>query len=744
MTERGLDPCDVEFLEDIAENKGISNSYDYVAVFPVKNEKIASAAQIFLTELKQKDYELYCFLSVQGNELFVLFKCPLSRLQHFAAATNYRMELDPKIARQLCEAGFPDSKIAPIEITSDNIFSSLDPYQYIYGRYATHLPLDVYRKSKYVNDPFKRSNRLKLIYYMIQAPAHEGGMNYPIEKMLKKNKILALYPLHDKNSLEILTKNWLNFCQFPWNQPINLIKEYFGEKIGLYFSFMGIYTQALIFPSILGIICQIIVWKTGNWSHPIIPFYSLFISIWVVIFLELWKRQQKDLSLKWGTQYFEEEEPDRPEFTGEPIRSYINGKPTIYFPPRKQTFLMCQSTTVINFLVVMVIGVVSAIYVLRFRLYVSIGGNASIVASALNSVQIVIFNMIYNTIAVYLNNYENHRTATAYDDSLITKLFIFQFVNSYASFYFLAFIAPYIARPSHLDDDGSEGDYVGECGASDCMIPLSVNLGIIFFMNLTVNNVIEVVVPIIMNKLKTKSETKGTQNSEKLSLPERQYLLQEYDVGMNVLKEYAETAVQFGLMTVFISALPIATLIAFIYNAFEIKLDAWKLLKVYQRPIPKIAEDWGAWEHVFSILAIVGVVTNAGLICFTMKSLDGWSQAARLWIFIGYQWILFLFMYFIALLIPDESNEYKIQSKRAEFIVSKLIDRVPDDDEESEKRALLNEMEDDNDNPQKSMTDGVNLSSVIRLSSYPIDSEEGGPSSPSGTDSHAAENLLTH
>ena len=92
--------------------------------------------------------------------------------------------------------------------------------------------MEVYRKSKNATDPFKRSTRLKLIYYMIQAATHEGGMNYPVEKMLKKNKMLSLYPLHDKNALDILTKNWLNFCTLPWNQPINHIKEYFGEKIG--------------------------------------------------------------------------------------------------------------------------------------------------------------------------------------------------------------------------------------------------------------------------------------------------------------------------------------------------------------------------------------------------------------------------------------------------------------------------------------------------------------------------------
>jgi hypothetical protein len=105
-------------------------------------------------------------------------------------------------------------------------------------------------------------------------------------------------------------------------------------------------------------------------------------------------------------------------------------------------------------------------------------------------------------------------------------------------------------------------------------------------------------------------------------------------------------------MTIFISALPIATALAFVYNCYEIKLDAWKLLmvrptwnvtparvssvslwlpQVYQRPIPKIAEDWGAWGKVFSLLAVIGVITNAALICFTMTTLDHWSYANRIW-----------------------------------------------------------------------------------------------------------------
>ncbi|CAE7421492.1 Ano5, partial [Symbiodinium microadriaticum] len=390
------------------------------------------------------------------------------------------------------------------------------------------------------------------------------------------------------------------------------------------------------------------------------------------------------------------EEPDRPDFDGDTIKSFINGQEVLYFPPQQRSFLLCQSTCVINTFITLVIGFVAAIYILRFRLYSSIGGNASIVASCLNSVQIVIFNMIYNWVAYKLTVRENHRTATSFDDSMIAKLFVFQFVNSYASFYFLAFIAPYVARPPQLDDDGPEGDYVGECGNADCMVPLSTNLGIIFLMNLTVNNLMEILQPYLSHRKKITAEIAGTVAAENvkknhqgiqeaakiMTPPELQYLLEEYDVSMCILKEYAETAVQFGLMTVFVSALPISPFVAMIYNFVEIKVDTWKLLNLYQRPIPKIAEDWGAWQEVFTVIAVISVITNAGLVCFTMQTLDHFKLSTRIWVFVGYQWSCFSLMYLCSILIPDKSAEVRIQEQRSEFIISKVIDRVPDEGDE--------------------------------------------------------------
>lgn len=46
----------------------------------------------------------------------------------------------------------------------------------------------------------------------------------------------------------------------------------------------------------------------------------------------------------------------------------------------------------------------------------------------------------------YTLSQENHRTDTAYEDNLIAKTFMFQFVNSYASLVYIAFIKEHIGQ----------------------------------------------------------------------------------------------------------------------------------------------------------------------------------------------------------------------------------------------------------------------------------------------------------
>jgi hypothetical protein len=55
-----------------------------------------------------------------------------------------------------------------------------------------------------------------------------------------------------------------------------------------------------------------------------------------------------------------------------------------------------------------------------------------------------VLNAIYGSVAIALNDYENHRTDTQYEDALIAKTFIFQYVNSFASLFYISFVKPYM------------------------------------------------------------------------------------------------------------------------------------------------------------------------------------------------------------------------------------------------------------------------------------------------------------
>jgi hypothetical protein len=171
---------------------------------------------------------------------------------------------------------------------------------------------------------------------------------------------------------------------------------------------------------------------------------------------------------------------------------------------------MYQSLLAVAALVLLVIGVVVSIYILRYGVVQYVGdNNAQTLASIANAVQIQVMNFIYTFLANALSERENHRTDTQFEDSMITKIFLFQFVNSYASFFFLAFLAKYIE---------------GGCPEQDCMMSLSNNLAIIYGTRLVVGNLTELLLPYLSYQYKYKYQMRNF--TGKMSRPEKEFLLE--------------------------------------------------------------------------------------------------------------------------------------------------------------------------------------------------------------------------
>jgi hypothetical protein len=96
---------------------------------------------------------------------------------------------------------------------------------------------------------------------------------------------------------------------------------------------LGHYTNWLLLPGLIGLALQLVVVVTGDFSHPTVPFFSLFIALWGVLMLEYWKRKEHYTALAWGMTNFEATETERPEYEGDEQNSYIDGSPMIFVSP---------------------------------------------------------------------------------------------------------------------------------------------------------------------------------------------------------------------------------------------------------------------------------------------------------------------------------------------------------------------------------------------------------------------------
>jgi anoctamin-10/anoctamin-7 len=248
---------------------------------------------------------------------------------------------------------------------------------------------------------------------------------------------------------------------------------------------------------------------------------------------------------------------------------------------------------------------------------VALGG---IIASVANALQIQVFNGLYGNFAVLCTDFENHRTDTQYEDALIAKTFVFQFVNSFASLFYIAFVKPYIPE-------------IDPCTGDNCMKELQVSLGTIFLIRLTVGNFTAVAVPAINRRLNDKA-IQQYDKLHKVTEVEHAAMLGTYDVMLGTFTDYANLIILYGYTTMFVCAFPLAVINAFVNNYASMRIDAWKLCQEFRRPEPRSQEDIGTWYIILEAVSLIAVLTNSALVAFTGSQLEDYTWTWRVWIFI--------------------------------------------------------------------------------------------------------------
>ncbi|KAH0623974.1 hypothetical protein JD844_007205 [Phrynosoma platyrhinos] len=431
-------------------------------------------------------------------------------------------------------------------------------------------------------------------------PMHDGPYKMPLEEMVPP-------PL---NQRQILFHYWAQWSKWKKYQPLDHIRRYFGEKIALYFAWLGFYTAWLLPAAVVGTLVFIIgifmmfddiptqeictsggkyqmcplckicpYWNLSSicpmfqagrlFDHGGTVFFSIFMSLWAVTFLEYWKRVNATLTYRWDCSDFED----------------------------------IEIAVVVMFLISIILyRAIIAVVVSKsgnFLVVASASRIASLTGSVVNLIFILILSKIYIALAHFLTKWEMHRTQTMFEDAFTFKVFVFEFVG----------------YPGHYTT--LLGIRNEDCGPGGCLIELAQELLIIMVGKQIINNVQEIIIP----KLKTwwhkrghlSQRKKGQENLIK-QLWERDYELLPYD---GLFDEYLEMVLQFGFITIFVAACPLAPLFALLNNWVEIRLDAQKFVCEYRRPVAERAQGIGIWFHILEVITHLAVISNAFLIAFT-------------------------------------------------------------------------------------------------------------------------------
>ncbi|KAK0153410.1 Anoctamin-1 [Merluccius polli] len=475
----------------------------------------------------------------------------------------------------------------------------------------------------------------------------------------------AAYPLHDgdvsgehaePNDRKLLYEEWASYSVFYKYQPIGLVRKYFGEKIGLYFAWLGLYTQMLIPASVVGVIvflygCATVddnipsmeichpksnitmcplcdkacsYWKLSTacgtarasylFDNPATVFFSIFMALWAAMFMEHWKRRQMRLNYEWDLTGFEEEETDDEKLT-------CRDRLPAYMTNLVMMLLMIGVTFAIVFGVILYrISTKAALHmssnpITRSHVRLTVKTTAAII----NLVVILILDEVYGAVARWLTVLEVPKTDKSFEQRLIFKTFILKFVNAFTPIIYIAFFrGRLVGRPgSYLYV--FESYRMEECAHGGCLMELCIQLSITMLgKQLIQNNLFEIGVPKIKKLIRyIRSKREAFQEEE------RQKRLQRYEIDhflepfAGLTPEYMEMIIQFGFVTLFVASFPLAPLFALLNNIIEIRLDAKKFVGELQRPVAARAKDIGIWYNLLKGVAKVAVIINAFVISFT-------------------------------------------------------------------------------------------------------------------------------
>jgi len=521
---------------------------------------------------------------------------------------------------------------------------------------------------------------------LIQKEACEPG-NTPLQQLVKDQRIKGYFYLHHMHKQDWLEENWVN----TWanKQPIEDIREYFGEEIGLYFVWLGYILTSLWVPAIVGvmvfIVSMVAAGQSGSTDNPFNPLYAIFIALWSIMVRAGWERLETTYQYQWGTVDYEEPEQDRTEFV-QNVKTYkrlnyISQKEEFYPDPLWRYifvfagFLAVCALIAVNILLVLLIEAGKSQIQEFLGLEHAAGMVPKVLGASVQATVILLMRKAADIAFGYLTDFENWKSQEQYDNATIAKRFCFGFINSYFCIYFVAFMA------NHISVFGVDVS----CPEHKCIDYVEWMIGVIFLSNILVRYFTTKFYPPRRAPEPKKPGQKEeppepADDDDDVDKPplqeaiETQHGLPDWESTMD---DFTDKLIEIGYVMLFGAAFPLLALIALIFNIIDLRAHAKTVLSNYRRPEYSSAADIGTWKTIMDIFSIMSIMSQCAYLGFTTRALyyyfPGMNTMENVFYVVAAEHLLLMLKVYMDGHTQEPDDSVKMAHERREYEKNELL-----------------------------------------------------------------------
>ena len=591
---------------------------------------------------RPEEYHTFLFESVDDDELFLCVKMAEAAARRHAEVSEYEVQLDARAVRERLRARLEPG---PEGLRGVAMLPG-------YVKYSEAVE-PLLRQHRREDDPGGRSVLRKVDAIRLLYDRLTDALD--IDAMKKWGLLVDYFPLHTRRALLPLVHGWATPRRwYSVEQPVDEIRDYFGEHVALYFVFLHLLCRHIVWLVLAS--CGVQLWEAfqmrgTDWT--LLSFLNgqaggadttprillaAFTVCWVHVFKWKLRRHIARCLSAWGEEHIDDssvkpkENPRFAQFARIMPSEVDANMMDLQVPMELRRRGRRYSMVVSALFILLVATVVALIFYAKAALIRQGRPLESSLMSYAVSVQIRIFSYVWSDLSQRLVDREHHRLELEFFSSIAFKTYVFQFINSFSSFYYIAFCQ----KPF----EGSCPPQYGGCWTY-LTHQMIVVFGLYFLFAIC-----DIVYPMCRLKLALRAELKKLKAQGRIApdstAPEHSFLEQQAKMetytGQAQNEDYIQIVLPLAFVLLFGVSLPLSSLFALVCFRVQLYADAWKLAKALRRPYPSRAQRGiGVWELILDQLSSCAILTNICLVCFRLKPFSDWTlrgQAQHIYIYI--------------------------------------------------------------------------------------------------------------